>query len=376
MTPTVDIGSLPAPAQRLFAEGAPPPLRLLAAGGVIPGLRPGDIVAVVVALTSAPEPQVADKARATLAALPGPVLSGALTSDLDPAVVEALAHGYPSNAEVVVGLLRMPRVTRAALETLAKRATEQTGELIATNEQKLLANPTVIELLYMNRSVRMSTADRVLELAVRNGLELDIPAFKEAALAIQGELLEEPSQEPTFDDRLAAEVTVLAEGIALDSAVEDTHETDDEGNEQVAKKVLPLHARIAELSISKKIRLAILGTAAERMLLVRDTNRLVAAAAIQSPRTTEHDVARISTSRQVSEDVLRLIANNKEWTRSYQIKLNLVMNPRTPFSFASRLVPHIRESELRSLAKNKNVPAQIQSAARQQLQRKAQGKKA
>ena len=264
----------------------------------------------------------------------------------------------------------MPRIGVEALEILAERADERIGEIVATNEESLLANPTVIEKLYMNKRVRMSTADRILELAVRNGLELSIPAFKEAAQAIKNELIAEASVEPTFEDNIAKEVEKIATKIALDSAIEDTHVLDDEGKEKVQEKVLPLHARLAEMTISQKIRRATLGTSAERMLLVRDTNRLVASAAINSPMLNEHEAVRISMSRQVSEDVLRHIAMNREWTRNYQIKLNLVSNPRTPMSFTSRLVPMLHEHDVRNLSRSKNVPSSVQQLARQQMARK------
>jgi hypothetical protein len=269
----------------------------------------------------------------------------------------------------------MPRIGAAALEILASRADEKIGEIVSTNEQRLLEHPTVIEKLYMNKRVRMSTADRILELAVRNGLELSIPAFKEAAQAIKNELIAERSDEPTYEDKLGKEADEIAAKIALDAAVEDTHVADEEGEEQVQEKLLPLHARLAAMTISQKIRRATLGTAAERLLLVRDSNRLVSAAAVQSPMMNENEAARISASRQVSDDVLRLIALNREWTRNYQIKLNLVSNPRTPFSFTSRLIPHLHDHDVKSLAKSKNVPSSVQQLARQQMSRKQSGKK-
>jgi hypothetical protein len=302
-------------------------------------------------------------------------LNGALSADLDPAVVGLLADAYAATADVVEKLLRMPRIDGAALGILAERADEQIGELVATNEQRLLENPFVIEKLYMNRRVRMSTADRILELAVRNGLELTIPAFKEAAQAIKNELIAEASAEPTFEDKLAKEVTEIASKIALDASIEDTHVIDDEGKEQVQDKLLPLHQRLAQMPISQKIRMATLGSSAERLLLVRDSNRLVAAAAVQSPMMNENEAARIAASRQVSDDVLRLIAMNREWTRSYQIKLNLVSNPRTPFTFASRLVPHLHDHDVKNLSKSKNVSASVAQLARQQISRKQSGKK-
>jgi hypothetical protein len=106
------------------------------------------------------------------------------------------------------------------------------------------------------------------------------------------------------------------------------------------------------------------------MILVRDRNRLVAVAAIKSPMTNENDAARIATNRQIHEDVLRIIAQNREWTRNYQIRINLIMNPRTPFTFSSRMIPLLRDNDVRALAKSKNVTSSVQTAARQQLLRK------
>jgi hypothetical protein len=370
MTLAIDIGKLPAPAQKILGPGVPPPMRMMAASGIVPGLKPQDVVCVVAVLTEADDAKVAEKARQTIRALPPPILNGALSADLEPAVVDLLADGYSGNAEVVEKLLRQPRIGMAALEILAERADERIGELVATNEAALLENPTVIEKLYMNKRVRMSTADRILALAVRNGLVLSIPAFKEAAAAIKNELIPEPSPEPTFEDKVAKEVDDISSRIKLDTAVEDTHEVDDEGKETLKEVMKPLYVQLAELTIPQKIRRATLGDSAERMLLVRDKNRLVATAAVQSPKMNENDAARIATNRQLHEDVLRIIAQNREWTRNYQIRMNLIMNPRTPFSFSSRMIPLLRENDVRALAKSKNVTTSVQTAARQQLMRK------
>jgi hypothetical protein len=375
MTLGIDVSSLPPQVQRIVGPAAPPPMKMMAAGGVVPGLKPGDVVTVIALLTAADDPKVAEKAKQTLAKLPPPILNGALDADLEPVVIDMLSADYASDANVVTKLLRMPRIGRVALETFAERANEALGEIVATNEQRLLEHPTVIEKLYMNKRVRMSTADRILELAVRNGLELAIPAFKEAAAAIKNQLIPEATGTPTYEDTLAEEVSRIADQLSLDPAVEDTHEVDEEGQERLREQLKPLYARLADMTVSQKIRRATLGTSAERLLLVRDTNRLVASAAAQSPMMNESDAARISLSRQISEDVLRIIAMNREWTRSYQIKMNLIQNPRTPFTFAARLVPHLRDSDLRNLTKNKNVTASVQQAARQQMSRKDSKKK-
>jgi hypothetical protein len=366
----VDLEKLPGPAKKILGPGAPTPLKLMAAKGVIPGLKPGDIVTVIALLTEATEPEVASTASATLKKLPPPVMTGALGADLEPFVIRLLADAYSAEIDVVEKLARMPRIDGDALALLAERATEKMGEIIAVNEQRLLENPRVIEKLYMNKNVRMSTSDRLLELAVRNDIELAIPAFREAAAAIRNELIPEPTEAPTYDDVLFAQTEQLAGHLHLESAEDDTHEVDDEGEEQLKPKFVPLHAQIAQMTVSQKIRRATLGSAAERMLLVRDNNRLVSIAAVKSPMMREDEAVRVSALRSMSEEVLREIAKNRDFTRNYQVRLNLVMNPRTPFSFASRLLSLLYDHDLVKLARSKNVPGAIAQAVDQHLQKK------
>jgi hypothetical protein len=349
---------------------APPKLRLGAAKGMLPGLKPGDIVTVVAALAIASDPEIASIASDSLAKLPKPVLDGALSSHLQPGVLDALARHNRGNDDLLGKLLDHAGVDPDTVAWLAETGSEALCERIATNEQRLLANPIIVERLYMNRSTRMSTADRVLELAVRNGIELNIPAFREAATAIVDELIAQPCEEPSPDDLLFQQVDELARTVAVNTEVEDTHELDDEGKEQVKKECRPLWVQLGSMTISQKIRRAMLGTSAERLMLVRDTNRLVASAAIRSPMMKDNEVVQVSASRSVSEDVLRVIAQSKEWTRNHQIKFNLVTNPRTPLTFAAQLLLHLRDHELRAIARSKNVTGAISAAARQHLARK------
>lgn len=371
----VDLTGLPVPAQKALAADAPRPLRLLAARGVVPGLKPHEIVQVVSVLSRDADPELSTTAETSLKALPRPILEGALAADLPGSVIDALGRAYLNQHEVLERLLRMPRIQGLTLQFLAQGADEKSGELIATNEQLMLANPEVIEKLYMNKRVRMSTADRLVELAVRHDVELSIPAYKEAALAIKNELISEPTEEPSYDDVLFSEAERVAAEIDPLADDEDAFEVDEEGEEKIRQKFVPLHVLIGQMTITQKIRRAILGNAVERLLLVRDANRLVAQAAVKSPNMRDGEAIQISASRAVSEDVLRIIAQNREFVRHYQVKLNLVSNPRTPLTFAARLLPHLRDNDVRNLTKSKNVSGAIVQAARQQLQRKQHGSK-
>jgi hypothetical protein len=370
MIDQVDLTKLSPAAQKILDPAGPPQLKAMAAKGIVPGLKPADVL-MVVALLAASDGPAAESARQTMAKLPAPILTAALGADLEPFVIDQLARSYASDAAVMERLLMMPRIALETVADVAGRCTEAVAELVAVNEQRLLMHPPIIERLYMNKATRMSTADRIIELAVRNKLELKaVPAYKEVAIAIGQELIAEAAAEPTPDDILFKETLEVGASIALDANAEDTHEISDEGEEQVAKKFVPLYARLAQMTIAQKIRIAMLGSAAERLLLMRDSNRLVSTSAIRSPLVQEPEVVRISASRTVAEDVLRVIAMNKDWVRNYMVKVNLVMNPRTPFPISSRFVTFLREAELKSISKSKNVTAAIATAAKQQLNRK------
>ncbi len=375
MDPVVEIDKLAPAARKILDHASPAPMRQMAAKGLLPGLKPGDALTVIALLSESPDGALASTAKATLEKLPLPLLTGALAGDVPPGVLALLAPRYARNAAVAEKFLMHPGILPATVADMAALADERVAEIVATNEQRLLANPSIIEKLYMNKATRMSTADRILELAVRNSIELKgIPAYKEAALAIGMELIAEPSLEPTPDDILFLETEAVARQAELNAQLEDTHRLDEEtGDEVVDDKFLPLFAQHQKMTISQKIRRAMVGSAGDRLLLVRDANRLVSQAAIKSPSIQESEIVRISASRSVGEDVLRTIAKDREWTRSHQIKLNLVQNPRTPFAFAAKLIMHLREHELKALPRSKNYTGTVSTPSKQQLSRRSPG---
>ena len=385
---TIDISVLPPNAQKILDPNGPPALKGMAAKGLAPGLKPGETLAVICALSLGTDTH-AEVARKTLAALPLPLLNGALATDIQSGVLDVIGPVYAKDANLSEKILHHPSILPETVASMAAVCSEGVSELIATNEELLLKHPTIIEKLYLNKNTRMSTADRILELAVRNDVDCPgIPAFEQAKKAIQGELIAEASDEPSFDDTQFKDAEKLAKEIRLADG-EDTHATDPEtGKEMVIEKAKPLHAVWADLRPPSKIRLLTLGSMktydekgdeleelhfdmkALRMLGVRDANPLVAVAALKAPGMSDSEVVRISAMRNVSEDVLREIANSKEWTRVYHVKMNLVANPRTPFGFSSKFVMHLRDNDLKTVSKSKDVPGAVQTAAKQQLSRK------
>ena len=140
-----------------------------------------------------------------------PLLQGALGLPLHALAIDALAIRLHGQNDILNKLLSMPAIDLDTILEVGRVCGEEASELIATNEERLLKYPKIIEILYLNRKTRMSTADRMIELAVRNNVEVGLPAWKEAATAIQNELIPEPSDGPTYDDIMFAQNVALAE---------------------------------------------------------------------------------------------------------------------------------------------------------------------
>jgi hypothetical protein len=103
---------------------------------------------------------------------------------------------------------------------------------------------------------------------------------------------------------------------------------------------------------------------------VRDRNKIVAIAAVSSPKITEQELLSIAQSRAVGEEVIRVICRNKEALRNYQMKVALATNPKTPQATAMKFINYLQDKELQKLMKSKDVPTVIATHARRILTRK------
>jgi len=128
-----------------------------------------------------------------------------------------------------------------------------------------------------------------------------------------------------------------------------------------------VYKRIAMLNTSQKIKQALLGSREERAILIRDTNRMVANMVLKSPKISEQEVSVISTMRNVSEEILRLVAENRSWVKNYTIVTNLVKNSKTPMATALHLLPRLMEKDIRFIAKDRSVAEVVRRSAQRMI---------
>ena len=126
-------------------------------------------------------------------------------------------------------------------------------------------------------------------------------------------------------------------------------------------------AQVAKLSVPAKVELAVRGNREVRRILSRDASSIVARSVIGSPKLTEDDIIAYAASSQTHEEVLRFIADSRQWTANRQVVCALVQNPRTPPPAAIRFLKSYQTSELRVLSQNRSLTAAVRQEARRLL---------
>lgn len=121
---------------------------------------------------------------------------------------------------------------------------------------------------------------------------------------------------------------------------------------------------LSSLGVVERMKLATRGTREQRAVLVRDPNRLVAAAVLSSPKLTESEVEQFAKMANVAEDVLRVIGTNRAWTKNYGVVAGLVRNPKTPLAISLNLLQRVNDRDVKMLAIDRNIPEPLRIAAR------------
>ncbi|HUJ32286.1 MAG TPA: hypothetical protein VLY23_13460 [Candidatus Acidoferrum sp.] len=150
--------------------------------------------------------------------------------------------------------------------------------------------------------------------------------------------------------------------------------------EEAAEEVEPdpvkrktMMQKLAYMTVVQRITLALKGGREERMLLIRDPNKLVQKCVLQSPRLTDTEVESFAAMANLTAEVLRTISLNRVFMKNYSVAKNLVMNPKTPLDVSLHLFPRLTATDLVKLTTNKNVPETLRSMAQKLHRKRKQG---
>lgn len=383
---------------KMAGPDAPPQMRQMVARGMAP-LPPRDLVVALYQFWVNPTDDQSEAAGKTVETLPPNIIAGALDDRaLHPGVIDFLSRKLARKEDLLEKVVRHPRVDDETLSGVAKVCPESICDILAENQERWLVAPQIVVSLYHNRNCRMSVIHRMLELAVREGLDIKLPMMEEIKTVLEQDEVD-PERDALFASTIGASDAVqkeseqelerveqaaadddldlpmfdddddldLDEAEALAQELATSEDLDVEVEAPEPDQPVSRERRLQVLMKMKpmeKIRAALLGDHFDRSVLIRDSNKIVSMATIKSPKIKESEVVAFSNNRSLSHDVIRYIANRREWVKLYTVKLNLVMNPKTPMSRSMTLLAFLNGNDVRKVARSKNIPSALAKAAK------------
>jgi hypothetical protein len=245
--------------------------------------------------------------------------------------------------------LQNPSTTDAAIRAAAPSLPEALAELVVINQVRLLRSTPLLEAVEQNPNLSNDQRRRLRELreTFHIGAQVEAPA-------------PEPGAPPPAPVEAPPEEEVAEPPVANEEEFVERTLTEGERSEPVK---VGAAKRLFGLTTAGKLMVALKGGREERAILIRDPNRLVSAAVLGSPRVSEAEIETFAAMKNVSDEILRSIGTNREWTRSYGVLSNLVRNPRTPLAVSMGLVSRLNPRDMKMVAIDRNVPEPIRKQA-------------
>lgn len=308
-----------------FRQGtAPPIIKRQASRGTIP-VAAEELLEILILLTSDPDPTCSETAKKTLASWPAEKCAQALAApDASP---EALAY-FASQKNVPDTLVSLIAAHAHAgdrtLAPLAPRLSLQQIEGIAASQTRLGHLAGFVKAV-------LTRQDLPAELRQR---------------------LEAPPPPSGADDHAQ-----VMEALSREEEHE-AHAADDQKRERIS-----LTQKVARLSVSERVQVALKGSKDERLLLVRDPSKVVYRAVLASPKLGDSEVENFASMKNIAEEALRILGTQRNFLKNYGVVRNLVNNPRTPLDVSLGLLNRFTDNDLKYLTKNRNVPETLRNMA-------------
>jgi hypothetical protein len=125
--------------------------------------------------------------------------------------------------------------------------------------------------------------------------------------------------------------------------------------------------KLGAMNVAERMKAAMKGTKEERSILIRDPNKLVSVSVLSSPKLTESEVENFAKMANVSEEILRIIGQNRAWTKNYGVISGLAKNPKTPLGVSMNIVQRLNEKDLKLIAMDRNLQQPLKLAVRKRL---------
>ena len=327
------------------------------ARGFLP-LPQEELIAVLAYLAASPDAEINKLSHESLKEVPMRSLQAFATNERSAPDHLGFLTRATENVPVLESLIRNRSLPDDALIDLAGRAEPLVQEIIVINQARIIKAPEILDALMNNPRISPDVRRRALETREE---------FFDKKARLE-KLAEEETAEFLDDDPIAD---------LLEKAVEE----DAEGPQPVSpalKEVIestdpdkrPIFAKILTMSVAEKVKLAFKGGRSERLILVRERNKLICSAVMRNPRMTDAEAESIAGMRNVDEEVLRLITMRREFISKYGVILALARNPKAPIGVVLPLINRLTLRDLKGLKDDKGVSETVRTSARRLYQQR------
>jgi hypothetical protein len=317
---------------------------------------------------------------------------------LSPELIEALRHGRATRERKIAVCSGGAHVSAADRSEILAVLAHDADEVVANRAQDALlsqpaesiieaiARETALPALFAYASKNLADKSGIGDAMVRNKncgaeyLVLVVRSLSTESIQLLMEELERVSESPALAAALEHSSSVTAEqktqlhelrGAAIDNGA--LAEAALEAEPDLGKRQTLLQ-RLATMTVAQRVQFAIKGGSEARRTLIRDSNKVVQRAVLQSPRLTDQEVEAFAAMSSLTDEILRLIAKNRNFRKNYVVVRNLMNNPKTPLDISLHMLPMLNPLDLKRLCTNKNIPETLRTTANK-LQRQRQENK-
>ncbi len=308
---------------------------------------------------------------------------------LSPEILEDLRHGRATRERkmaVCTGGAHLAPADRAEIlavlaadadEMVAARAQDAILSLPVESFVEALKREQAIPALFSYAARNLADKSGVCDAMVQNkncSAEYLVPVVRHlSTIGIQAlmEELDRVSESPALAAALEHSTSLTAD------QKNQLHELHGPGNpideaalaeaaaavESDAARRQTLIQRLAKMTVAQRVQFAMKGGSEARRTLIRDNNKVVQRAVLQSPRLTDQEVEAFAAMSSLTDEILRLIAGNRAFRKNYTVVRNLVNNPKTPLDVTLHMLPMLNAIDLKRLCSNKNVPETLRTTA-------------
>lgn len=264
-------------------------------------------------------------------------------------IMEALSN---KNKSIIARAIRNQAIPFEFLQKIAAHGDIHMLEALLDNQVKLIAYPEILTEMEKNPHAT-------------NFIKGKIKEFREFYLAVEVEKIPEEAVLEEVKEIIIQEQQEVSKGKTEVKAKEKAKE-EEEGDleiEKVAQKALNALQEINNMNIAERVKLALSGTKTQRMILIKDSNKMVSMAVLESPKIGIDEVLLLARNRSVPGEIIARISQRRDWTKNYNIILELVQNPKTPVKEAMSYVKQLHIRDLQLLSRDKNIPPSIRQIA-------------